>query len=185
MKTIYLVLPCYNEELVLKDSASKLKGLMENLMEEEVISKQSKVYFVNNGSSDRTWELLQKTCGEDGLFGAISLSANCGHQNAILSGMMCVKDEYDAVITLGADLQHDITAIPEFIRLFEESYEIVYGVRKNRQGEKEFKKFIGDAFYNVMQLSGAKIIRNHADYRLMSSMAIRALSGYEQALLPY
>lgn len=183
MKTIYLVLPCYNEELVIEDSASKLKGLMQKLMEEEVISKQSKVYFVNDGSNDRTWELLQGICRKDGLFGAISLSANCGHQNAILSGMMCVKDECDAVITLDADLQHDISVIPEFVRLFEEGHEIVYGIRKSRQGEKKFKKFTGDAFYSVMHLAGTKIIKNHADYRLMSSKAVKALGGYEEANL--
>ncbi|MBD5477118.1 MAG: glycosyltransferase family 2 protein [Lachnospiraceae bacterium] len=183
MKTIYLVLPCYNEELVIKDSASKLKELMQKLINEKTISEQSKVYFVNDGSCDRTWELLEEICRENGLFGAISLSANCGHQNAILSGMMYVKDECDAVITLDADLQHDITAIPEFVKRFNEGYEIVYGVRKSREGERKFKKITGDTFYTVMQLSGAKLIRNHADYRLMSSKAIQALSGYEEANL--
>lgn len=183
MKTIYLVLPCYNEELVIMDSATKLKELMQNLINEKTISEQSKVYFVNDGSSDRTWELLQKLCEKDGLFGAISLSTNCGHQNAILSGMMCLKDDCDAVITLDADLQHDIMAIPQFVQLFEKGYEIVYGVRKSREGEKKFKKITGDAFYSVMHLSGANIIRNHADYRLMSSKTINALSGYEETNL--
>lgn len=183
MKTIYLVLPCYNEELVIKDSAYKLRELMESLILEKKISENSKIYFVNDGSIDQTWALLEKICSVDSLFGAISLSNNCGHQNAILSGMMYVKDKCDAVITLDADLQHDITVIPDFIRLFEDGYDIVYGIRKSREGEKKFKRFTGDTFYSVMHFSGSKIIKNHADYRLMSAKAIHALSNYEEVNL--
>lgn len=183
MKRIDLILPCYNEELVIQDSALKIKELMETLIQEKRISEQSKVYFVNDGSTDRTWDILKKICDGDTLFGAISLAGNCGHQSAILSGLMYVKDKCDAAITLDADLQHDITVIPDFVRLFEEGYDIIYGVRKSREGEKKFKRITGDAFYSVMSFSGAKIIKNHADYRLMSTKAIQALSGYEEANL--
>lgn len=183
MKTIYLVLPCYNEEQIIQDSAFKVKKIMRALIREKKISEKSKVFFVNDGSTDRTWEILKDICNNDSLFGGISLTGNCGHQNAILAGMMYVKDMCDAVITLDADLQHDITVIPDFVRLFEEGYDIVYGVRKNREGEKKFKKITGDAFYNVMLFSGAKIIKNHADYRLMSAKAICALDEYGEVNL--
>lgn len=183
LKTIYLVLPCYNEELVIEDSADKLKSLMQQMIKEEKIAKNSKVYFVNDGSTDHTWELLKKLCEKEELFGAIGLSANCGHQSALLAGMMSVKGLCDAVITLDADLQHDIMAIPRFVELYEEGYEIVYGVRNSRDGEKKFKKVTGDAFYGLMNLSGAKIIKNHADYRLMSSRVICELQGYEESNL--
>lgn len=183
MKTIYLILPCYNEELVLKDSAEKLKALMKELREKEKISGQSRVIFVDDGSSDSTWEILEQLCEADELFGAIRLAHNSGHQNALLAGMMSVKDSCDAVITLDADLQHDINAIPRFIELFEEGYEVVNGVRKSREGEGLFKKLSGDAFYGLMHLFGAKVIRNHADYRLMSAKALSALSRYDEVNL--
>lgn len=183
MKTIYLVLPCYNEELIIEDSASKLEALMQGMISEKKISDASKVYFVNDGSTDNTWYILKEICRTGNLFGAVSLSNNCGHQSALLAGMLSVKDECDAVITLDADLQHDISAIPRFVELFEEGYEIVYGVRKSREGEKKFKKLTGDAFYEVMNASGAKVIKNHADYRLLSSRVVKALQGYEETNL--
>lgn len=183
MKKVFLVLPCYNEELVIKDSAYKLKQLINRLVSEGVLSSDSKAVFVDDGSKDKTWELLVELCAEDNIFSAIHLSCNCGHQNALLAGMMAVKDKCDAVITLDADLQHDINVIPRFIELFEEGYEIIYGVRKSRKGEGLIKKITGDAFYSVMRMSGAKIIKNHADYRLLSAKALRALEKYDEVNL--
>lgn len=183
MKNIYLILPCYNEELVVNDSAVKLKELMNRLQEEKKISVSSRVIFVDDGSVDATWELLESICKRDRLFGAIRLAHNSGHQNALLAGMMEVKDKCDAVITLDADLQHDINAIPRFIELFEEGYEIVSGVRKSRKGEGFFKKLTGDAFYGTMRLAGARVIKNHADYRLMSAKALNALEKYDEVNL--
>ena len=183
MKTIYLVLPCYNEELVINDSAVKLKQLMSNLMNKTKITNNSKIIFVDDGSIDTTWSLLENICQNDDLFGAIRLAHNTGHQNALLAGMMAVKDLCDAVITLDADLQHDINAIPRFIELFEEGYDIVNGIRKSRSKESFFKKLSGDMFYNLMNLFGAKIIKNHADYRLLSSRALNALAKYEEVNL--
>lgn len=183
MKTIYLVLPCYNEELVVRDSAFKLQTLMQKLIVEEKISAQSKVYFVNDGSTDNTWNVLKDVCAASHLFGAISLSGNCGHQSALLAGMLSVRDECDAVITLDADLQHDIEAIPKFVELFENGYEVVYGVRKDRAKEKWFKRTTGNMFYDLMRVSGARVIKNHADYRLLSSRVVKNLQGYEETNL--
>ena len=183
MNTIYLVLPCYNEEAVLEDSADKLEKLMTGLIAEHKIDAGSKIVFVNDGSTDNTWKLLKEFCYRNTLFGAISLAHNRGHQNALLAGMMAVKDECDAVITLDADLQHDINAIPEFISKFEEGYEIVYGVRKTRGDEGVFKRYSGNMFYDLMHILGADVIKNHADYRLMSSRAIDALSRYDEVNL--
>lgn len=183
MKIIYLVLPCYNEEAVLEDSADKLEKLMNGLINTNKIDARSRVVFVNDGSTDKTWMLLNKICQRNTLFGAISLAHNRGHQNALLAGMMTVKDDCDAVITLDADLQHDINAIPEFIYKFEEGYDIVYGVRKTRGEEGLFKRFSGNMFYNLMHLLGADVIKNHADYRLMSRRVIEALSRYDEVNL--
>lgn len=183
MKTIYLVLPCYNEELVIEDTALKLKKLMISLMDQRVISPKSKIVFVDDGSWDGTWELLDKICQKDGLIGAIRLAHNSGHQNALLAGMMSVKDQCDAVITLDADLQHDISAIPKFVELYEEGYEIVNGVRSSRKGEGFFKKVSGNAFYGIMRILGVDIIRNHADYRLMSAKTLNALDKYGEVNL--
>lgn len=183
MKTIYLVLPCYNEELVIQDSAAKIENLLKGLIEEKLISEESRACFVNDGSQDSTWELLESLCESHTFLCAISLAGNRGHQNALLAGMMMVKDRCDAVITLDADLQHDISVIPEFIRQYEKGYEIVYGIRKSRKGEGVFKKLSGNAFYSLMNILGAKIIKNHADYRLMSGKAISALERYEESNL--
>ncbi len=183
MKTIYLVLPCYNEELIIQDSAVKIENLLKKLIEEKVISEESRACFVNDGSQDSTWELLENLCENHSFLCAISLAGNRGHQNALLAGMMMVKERCDAVITLDADLQHDILAIPEFIRQYEKGYEIVYGIRKNRKGEGVFKKLSGNAFYSLMSVLGTKIIKNHADYRLMSSKAINALEKYGESNL--
>ena len=180
---IYLVLPCYNEEQVIEDSAKKLKVLMDDLKEKGRISTESRVLFVDDGSTDSTWKLLQDICHDQSLFGAIKLAHNRGHQNALLAGMMTVKDSCDAVITLDADLQHDISAIPKFIELYEQGNEVVYGIRQSRNGESGFKRFTGDAFYGLMEMLGTRVIKNHADYRLLGSKALQALLKYEESNL--
>ena len=183
MKTIYLVLPCYNEELVIQDSALKIENLLKELVEKEIITAESRACFVNDGSRDATWELLENLCKMNSFLCAVSLAGNRGHQNAMLAGMMMVKDRCDALITLDADLQHDISAIPEFVRQYEKGYEIVCGVRKSRKGEGTFKRFSGDAFYSLMNIFGTKIIKNYADYRLMSNKALNTLEKYEESNL--
>lgn len=183
MKTIYLVLPCYNEELVIEDSAVKIENMLRELMSQGMISKESRACFVNDGSQDCTWELLENLCESHSHLCAISLVGNRGHQNALLAGMLLVKNRCDAVITLDADLQHDISVIPEFVKQYEKGYEIVCGIRKNRKGEGIFKKLSGNVFYSLMSMLGTKIIKNHADYRLMSSKAINALEKYGESNL--
>lgn len=183
MITLYLVLPCYNEELVIEDSAQKLRALMKGLKEEKKITQKSKVIFVDDGSLDNTWKILDNICQKDSLFGYIRLAHNKGHQNALLAGMLTVRENCDALITLDADLQHDISVIPQFVDLYEQGNEIVYGVRKNRNGENKFKKLTGNAFYWLMEILGTKVIKNHADYRLLGAKALLALSKYEESNL--
>lgn len=181
--TLFLVLPCYNEEAVLPSTAKILKEKMSALMSAGRISPQSHVVFVNDGSKDRTWELITQLNAADPLFRGISLSRNRGHQNALLAGLMTVKDECDTVITLDADLQDDIDAIDEMLSKFAEGNEIVYGVRSSRNKDTFFKKTTAIAFYRLMNHLGAETIENHADFRLMSVKAIRALESYGEVNL--
>ena len=183
MTTLYLVLPCYNEEEVLPSTARILKEKMNALMTARKITDESHVVFVNDGSKDRTWELIRQLNAEDPLFRGISLSRNRGHQNALLAGLMTVKDECDAVITLDADLQDDVNAIDGMLAKFDEGNEIVYGVRSSRGKDSFFKKSTALAFYRLMNRLGAETIENHADFRLMSAKAIRALESFGEVNL--
>ena len=183
MTTLYLVLPCYNEEEVLPSTARILKEKMNALMTAGKITDESHVVFVNDGSKDRTWELIRQLNAEDPLFRGISLSRNRGHQNALLAGLMTVKDECDAAITLDADLQDDVNAIDGMLAKFEEGNEIVYGVRSSRGKDSFFKKSTALAFYRLMNRLGAETIENHADFRLMSAKAIRALESFGEVNL--
>lgn len=181
--TIFLVLPCYNEELVIDETARQLCELMGQLIDEGKISSKSRICFVNDGSKDKTWRHIVEACNKSYLFSGINLAGNVGHQNALMAGLMSVKELCDAVITLDADLQHDIKAIEKFVSLYDKGYEIVYGVRKSRYKEGFFKKITGDFFYKLMKGMGANIVYNHADYRLMGKKAINALSEYKEANL--
>lgn len=183
MITLYLVLPCFNEELVIIDTAKKLEQFMNKQIYQGIISEQSRVCFVDDGSTDMTWSLIEENCRENRLFTGVKLVGNRGHQNALLAGMMSVRDKCDAVVTLDADLQHDIEVIPRFVELYEQGYEVVYGVRQSRKGEKLFKRLTGDAFYRIMRIAGAKVIKNHADYRLMGKKALALLDRYEESNL--
>ena len=183
MITLYLVLPCFNEELVIIDTAKKLEQFMNKQIYQGIISEQSRVCFVDDGSTDMTWSLIEENCRENRLFTGVKLVGNRGHQNALLAGMMSVRDKCDAVVTLDADLQHDIEVIPRFVELYEQGYEVVYGVRQSRKAEKLFKRLTGDAFYRIMRIAGAKVIKNHADYRLMGKKALALLDRYEESNL--
>lgn len=183
MTTLYLVLPCYNEEAVLPSTAKTLYGKMHALMDAGTISAESRIVFVNDGSKDRTWELIEKLHYSDPLFRGISLSKNRGHQNALLAGLMTVKDECDAVITLDADLQDDVDAIDGMLAKFTEGNEIVYGVRSSRGNDSFFKKTTALAFYRLMNYLGAETINNHADFRLMSRKALCALESFGEVNL--
>lgn len=183
MKTIYLVLPCYNEEQVIRASMEALNLLWEKMVRECIISNKSRIVFVNDGSTDSTRKLIEESCEQNIYFGIINLAHNVGHQNAMLAGLRTVVDRCDAVITLDADLQHDINKIPEFIESFENGNDIVYGVRKSRKGEGFFKRISGDGYNKLMRMLGTPVIKNHADYRLMSARAIYALMRYDEANL--
>jgi len=180
MKNIWLVIPCYNEEEVLLETSKQLKAIMERMIASKKISEESRIVFVNDGSKDKTWEIIKRLHEEDRLFAGINLSKNRGHQNALLAGLLTTKDYADAVISLDADLQDDVNVIEHFINEFENGYDVVYGVRSSRKSDTFFKKFTAEGFYKVMQLLGVNIVFNHADYRLMSRRALDGLSEFEE-----
>lgn len=177
---LYLVVPCYNEEEIIVESAAKLEAKMNVLMDSGLISDKSKVLLVNDGSVDATGRLIHDIREENNMFSCINFSRNFGHQNAVMAGYMFAKDKCDAVISLDADLQQDINAIDEFIERFNEGYEVVYGVRNSRDTDGFFKKLTSQIFYKIMRIFGCEIIPNHADYRLLSNRVLNALAEYKE-----
>ena len=175
--TLYIVIPCYKEQEVLHETASRLQTKMERLISARKISPDSRVMFVNDGSTDQTWPIICELHEKNPLFSGVNLSRNRGHQNALLAGLMTAKDRADMVISMDADLQDDINAVDEMVDKFYEGCDIVYGVRSSREKDTFFKKFTAEGFYRVMNLLGADTVFNHADYRLMSK---RTLEGLEQ-----
>lgn len=180
---LYLVIPCYNEEEVLTETSARLKKKMYDLIEKNKIDQKSRVIFVNDGSGDSTWKLISLLHQQDKLFGGINLSRNRGHQNALLAGLMTVKDYADMVISMDADLQDDIDAIDEMIDKYSQGIDIVYGVRSSRAKDTFFKKATAEGFYKIMNSMGANTVFNHADYRLMSKRALEGLSQFEEVNL--
>ncbi len=181
--TLYYVIPCYNEEEVLPETSKRLKIKMTNLMEAGRISRESKVCFVNDGSKDRTWELIEQLHEEDPLFSGINLSRNRGHQNALLAGLMTVREYADMAISMDADLQDDIEACDAMIDKYYAGCDIVYGVRSARTTDTWFKRTTAEGFYKVMDKFGAKVVYNHADYRLMSKRALDGLAEFGEVNL--
>ena len=182
-KILYLVVPCYNEEEIIESSIHKLDEKMRRLITEKKISPKSKVVFVNDGSKDRTLEILHREAKKNVMISVISFSTNFGHQSAILAGMLSSANYADMVITIDADLQQDIEALNDFISCYENGCEIVYGVRTDRDSDSFFKKFTATMYYKLLHWLGCDIITNHADYRLMSSKAIKALEQYKEVNL--
>lgn len=180
---LYYVIPCYNEEEVLPETSRRLKEKMENLIRTGRISRKSRVCFVNDGSRDGTWELIEKLHAEDSLFSGINLSRNRGHQNALLAGLMTVREHADMVISMDADLQDDIEACDAMLDKYYEGYDVVYGVRSARKTDTWFKRTTAEGFYKLMDRFGAKVVYNHADYRLMSRRALDGLSQYQEVNL--
>lgn len=181
--TLYYVIPCYNEEEVLPETSKRLKVKMTKLMEEGKISRKSRVCFVNDGSKDQTWSIIEKLHEEDPLFSGINLSRNRGHQNALLAGLMTVRQYADMVISMDADLQDDIEACDAMIDKYYEGCDIVYGVRSARATDTWFKRTTAEGFYKLMDRFGAKIVYNHADYRLMSKRALDGLAEFGEVNL--
>lgn len=180
---LYTVIPCYNEEKVLPETIRVMTEKYSSLMKKDLISAESKVLFVDDGSHDDTWETICDAHKENKIFCGIKLSRNRGHQNALLAGLMEAKEHCDAAISVDADLQDDIDAIDEMVEKFGEGCEIVYGVRNKRSSDRFMKRFTAEGYYRLMDLFGTHIIFNHADYRLMSKKALEALSEFDEANL--
>lgn len=180
---LYLVIPCYNEEEVLPETAQRLKQKMMTLIQQQLIHRDSRIMFVNDGSKDRTWEIIRELHEQDALYGGINLSRNRGHQNALLAGLMTAKEYADMVISMDADLQDDINAIDEMIQKYLKGIDIVYGVRSSRAKDTFFKKVTAEGFYRLMNTMGANTVFNHADYRLMSRRALEGLAEFKEVNL--
>ena len=183
MDTLYLVVPCYNEEEVLPETSKQLRSKMLSLIDSGRISSKSRIVFVDDGSSDRTWEIISELHRDDTIFQGIRLSRNNGHQNALLAGLMTVKSLCDMTITLDADLQDDIEAIDKMIEKYYGGCDVVYGVRDSRDTDTAFKRKTAEGYYKIMRFLGADIVYNHADYRLMSRKALDELESFKEVNL--
>lgn len=180
---LYLVIPCYNEEEVLPETSKQLLNKMNSLIEKGMISNKSRIVFVNDGSKDKTWEIIERLHSENKMYQGVKLSRNRGHQNALLGGLMTVKSHCDMAISLDADLQDDIDAIDEMVQKYYDGCDIVYGVRNARDTDTWFKKTTAEGFYKIMNLMGAEVTFNHADYRLMSRRALDGLESFGEVNL--
>lgn len=183
MKTLYIVIPCYNEEEVIHETTSRLKIKLTHLMDNKTILPNSRVVFVDDGSKDNTWKMINEIHAEDHRFLGLKLTRNRGHQNALLAGLMTAKEHADIVISMDADLQDDIEAIDAFIQANTEGHDIVYGVRNKREKDTFFKRVTAELFYKFMILMGVEIVFNHADYRLMSKRALYDLEQFDEVNL--
>ena len=180
---LYMVIPCYNEEEVLPETSKRLREKINSLIEKGKIDKESRIVFVNDGSKDKTWEIIKTLHEEDPVFSGINLTRNRGHQNALLAGLMTVMDYADMAISMDADLQDDVDAIDEMIDKYLDGIDIVYGVRSSRAKDTFFKKATAEGFYKIMNSMGANTVFNHADYRLMSKRALEGLSQFQEVNL--
>ena len=174
------VSPCYNEEEVLRHSVERLTALFERMISEGLITPDSMMVFVNDGSRDRTWQIIRELHAENKFVKGINMSRNVGHQNAIMAGMMTAREWADAVITIDADLQDDIECIPQMVRHFEAGNDIVYGVKVSREADPFMKKFTAQAFYKLQSSMGVESVYNHADFRLLSRRALDMLATYPE-----
>lgn len=182
-KLLYIVIPCYNEQEILFNTAEVIESKLNALIESKTIHGDSKILFVNDGSQDATWSIISELCNSQECFLGINLSKNFGHQNALMAGLMLAKDYADMIVSMDADLQDDIDAIDEMIAKFNCGNDIVYGVRRKRENDSWFKRFSAEKFYWMMNLLGSKIIYNHADYRLMSKRALNTLAEFKEVNL--
>ena len=177
---LYIVIPCYNEEQVLPITCSMFLEKIKSLVQKEKISDDSRVLFVNDGSKDKTWEIIKQLAKEDFHYKGISQSRNRGHQNAVLAGLMEAKDVCDITISIDCDGQDDINAMDAMVDAYLDGCEIVYGVRSRRDTDTFFKRFTAEGFYKVMNWMGAEVVFNHADYRLVSSRVLQEFANYKE-----
>ena len=178
---LYVVVPCYNEEEVLPETTKRMLALFDTMRADGLINNGSRIIYIDDGSKDKTWSMIYSYSMQHKEVGGIKLAHNAGHQNALLSGLMTVKDQCDCAISIDADLQDDINVIPEMVRKFRDEHcDVVYGVRNKRDTDTFFKRTTAEGFYHLMQAMGVKVVFNHADYRLMSSRALNALSEFPE-----
>ncbi len=182
-KTLYIVIPCYNEEEVLPLTAPIFLEKINELKEKKLCSNKSKVLFVNDGSKDNTWQIIKDLSKSHEEFEGISLTRNRGHQNALLAGLMWAKDKSDVTISIDCDGQDDINAMNEFLIEYYNGAHVVYGVRSKRKTDTFFKRVTAEGFYKFMKLMGAEVVFNHADYRLLSKQALEGLSEFREVNL--
>lgn len=180
---LYMVIPCYNEQEVLPETSRQLKEILYDLMDRGKISRESRVLFVNDGSKDETWKIIEDLHAQDPLFLGLKLSRNKGHQNALLAGLMTAKEYADVTISMDADLQDDVHVIEKFMDKYYEGCDIVYGVRSSRKKDTFFKKFTAQSFYRLMMAMGVDIVYNHADCRLMSKRSLYDLEQFKEVNL--
>ena len=183
MPKLLLVLPCYNEEEILHSTDAKLNAFYDELIDKALISRESKICYVNDGSRDATWNIIDRLAKANPRVLGVKLSKNFGHQNALLAGLFEYKGKFDCYISIDADLQDDVNAIVPMIEKYKAGASIVYGVRDDRSNDSFFKKFTAESFYNIMQWLKVPVVFNHADFRLMSRRAIEALKAYEEVNL--
>lgn len=180
---LYVVIPCYNEEEVLEETTKRLKNKFDELIKNKIISKESKVMYVNDGSKDNTWSLIEKFHSQEKYFTGICLSRNRGHQNALLAGLMTAKNYADVVISMDADLQDDIESMNQMLEKYYDGNDIVYGVRNSRKKDSWFKRVTAQGFYKFMYKMGVEVVYNHADYRLTSKKVLDVLESYKEVNL--
>ena len=183
IKTLYLIIPCYNEQDVLPETSRQLLAKLHALIANGLIAPASRICFVNDGSNDNTWQIISDLHEQNKLFSGICLSLNRGHQNALLAGLMTVKDFCDFTISLDSDLQDDINCIDAMVDKFYDGYDIIYGMRKKRDTDSFFKKITAEGFYKFISFMGAQIVYNHSDYRMMSKRAVEGLAEFKEVNL--
>ena len=181
--TLYIVVPCYNEEEVLPETAKRLGDKLSALIAAGKISKKSRVLFVNDGSKDKTWSIIEDLHRTSPLFCGADLSRNRGHQNALLAGLTTAQNRCDMAISMDADLQDDVDAVDQMVEKYLDGCDVVYGVRSSRKKDSFFKRFTAEGFYRVMNLLGANVVFNHADYRLLSKRALEGLAEFKEVNL--
>ena len=178
MKSLYIIVPCYNEKICLPQTAPVFLQKLRALIAAGSVAPDSRVLLVDDGSADGTWDIIRSLHEADSAFAALRLSPNRGHQNAVMTGLMVAKDLADMTISIDADLQDDIDAMDEMVQKYHEGYHVVCGVRNSRDTDQFLKRFTARTYYRLMNLFGAKIIFDHADYRLMDRLALEKLSYY-------
>ena len=180
---LYIVVPCYNEEEVLEETTKQLKTKVQTLIRKNIISNQSKIMYIDDGSKDNTWKMIKDFHQKESIVTGISLSRNRGHQNALVAGLMTAKEYADVVISMDADLQDDINAIDDMLEKYYSGCDIVYGVRNSREKDSFLKRTTANLFYRIMKAMGTECINNHADFRLTSKRVLKELSNYKEVNL--